>query len=76
MSAEDSAPGDLLVLVTDGLTEVFDAGDREFGLEGLKRVLAASAAQPLDEIGRRLLAASRAHGRQMDDQTLLLIRKT
>ena len=72
----DCAPGDLLVLVTDGLTEVFDAGDREFGLEGLKRVLAASAAQPLDEIGRRLLAASRAHGRQMDDQTLLLIRKT
>ncbi len=75
-SALDCAPGDLLALVTDGLTEVFDPADRELGLDGVKKVLAASATQPLDEIGRRLLAASRAHGPQLDDQTFLLIRRS
>jgi hypothetical protein len=33
------------------------------------------ADRPLDEIGRQILEASRAHGVQFDDQTLLLIRR-
>ena len=74
-AALDCAPGDLLVLITDGLTEVFDAGDHEFGMDGVKRVLAASASLPLREIADRIVAAARAHGAQLDDQTLLLIRR-
>ncbi len=31
--------GDMLALVADGLTEVFDAQDREFGMEPLKQIL-------------------------------------
>jgi hypothetical protein len=69
------APGDLLVLITDGLTDVFDAADREFGLEAVKRILQESARLPLAEIADRVLAAARAHGVQIDDQTLLLIRR-
>lgn len=33
-------PGDLLVILTDGLTEVFDGADREFGLDRLNDLIA------------------------------------
>lgn len=66
--------GDLLLLITDGLTEVFDARDREFGIEAIKDLLLASASLPLSEIANRIVSAARAHGVQIDDQTLLLIR--
>jgi phosphoserine phosphatase RsbU/P len=72
----DSRPRDLLALITDGLIEVFDAKDDEFGLERMKGVLAENAVRPLPEIADGLVAAARAHGAQLDDQTLLLIRRT
>jgi hypothetical protein len=69
--------GDLLALLTDGLTEVFDAHDRELGLDAMKTLLAASvpAGRPLREIGDAIVSAARAHGKQLDDQTLLLVRR-
>jgi hypothetical protein len=70
----DVQPGDLLALVTDGLFEVFDAKDRDFGLDGIKEVLASSAARPLADTASRLLERVRQFGAQLDDQTLLLIR--
>ena len=76
----DIQPGDLLALVTDGLFEVFDAKDRDFGLEGIKQVLASAAStgssndRPLADIASRLLERVREFGPQLDDQTLLLIR--
>jgi serine phosphatase RsbU (regulator of sigma subunit) len=74
-SAESSCEtGDLFVVLTDGLTEVFDRGDREFGLERVKEIITAHAGEPLDAIEARLLEAVRAHGPQLDDQTLLLVR--
>jgi serine phosphatase RsbU (regulator of sigma subunit) len=68
------APGDLFVILTDGLTEVFDRRDREFGLDGVKDLVRAHALEPLRDLQDTLLAAARAHGPQLDDQTLLLIR--
>jgi serine phosphatase RsbU (regulator of sigma subunit) len=68
-------PGELLALVTDGLTEVFDRQDREFGLDAVKAHLAAHADRPLREIAGSLLEAAAAHGAQTDDQTLLLVRR-
>lgn len=68
------ATGDVLALITDGLTEVTDRGGHEFGLEGVERVLAARAGLPLPGLFESLLDAIRAHGAQQDDQTLLLIR--
>ena len=73
----DVQPGDLLALVTDGLFEVFDAQDRDFGLSGIKEVLASAASstdRPLAAIASQLLDRARAFGPQLDDQTLLLIR--
>jgi serine phosphatase RsbU (regulator of sigma subunit) len=67
--------GDLLALITDGLTEVFDAQDRELGIDAIKQLLSASAALPLAQIADRVVAIARAHGTQIDDQTLLLIRR-
>jgi serine phosphatase RsbU (regulator of sigma subunit) len=69
------APGDMLVLITDGLTEVFDARDDEFGMDRVKDYLSRHATEPLERLARGLLAAVRAHGAQIDDQTILLIRR-
>jgi len=66
--------GDLFVILTDGLTEVFDHRDRELGLEGVKAVVCQQATAPLDAIEERLLEVVRAHGQQLDDQTVLLVR--
>ncbi|HYM22610.1 MAG TPA: PP2C family protein-serine/threonine phosphatase [Vicinamibacterales bacterium] len=74
-STIDAQQGDLLALITDGLIEVFDAQDRELGLDALKVLLLERAGRPLRDIAERLVAAARAHGRQLDDQTLLLIRR-
>jgi serine phosphatase RsbU (regulator of sigma subunit) len=68
------SPGDLFVIVTDGITEVFDGQDREFGFEQVKSIIRSSAGEPLEVIEHRLMAAARAHGAQLDDQTLLLVR--
>jgi hypothetical protein len=70
----DCGPGDLFLLVTDGLLEVEDANGQEFGLVGLKAVLARHATEPLGAIFQSLLGAARRHGRTSDDQTLLLVR--
>ena len=67
-------PGDLLVILTDGLTEVFDRADQEFGLDRLKNLIQQNATAPLETIEERVFSAVRAHGSQLDDQTLLLIR--
>jgi serine phosphatase RsbU (regulator of sigma subunit) len=67
-------PGDLLVILTDGLTEVFDSADHEFGLDRLKRLIAENATSALETIEERVFTVVRAHGQQLDDQTLPLIR--
>ena len=71
----DWQPGDLLALLTDGLLEVFDTQNRELGPAWARQVLAAHADRPLAEIAEQLLAGARAHGPQLDDQTVLLIRR-
>jgi hypothetical protein len=42
----------------------------------MKSLLAETAGRPLADIAARVFGAARAHGRQLDDQTLLLIRRT
>src|SRR5262249_4377496 len=69
-----SAPGDLFVILTDGLTEVFDGSDREFGLERVEALVSEHARAPLDRLQDALLTAVRGHGPQLDDQTVLMIR--
>jgi serine phosphatase RsbU (regulator of sigma subunit) len=70
------APGDVLLIITDGLTDVFDKKDREFGLGAVKHVLARVGSQRVDQILASIVAAARDHGSQLDDQTALVVRFT
>jgi len=74
-SSVECLPGDLFALLTDGLIEVFDSNRNELGLDWAKRMLRSTADQPLAATADRLLAEARAHGAQLDDQTVLLIRR-
>jgi hypothetical protein len=74
-SAVPCDAGDLFVLLTDGLTEVFDDTGEEFGLDRVKALVRDHADAPLERLEEILLAAVRAHGPQLDDQTMLLIRR-
>jgi len=69
------AAGDLLAIVTDGFTEVFDSKENELGMEQLKSMLLNHAEKPLPEIHQNLRTAALAFGKQSDDQTMLLIRR-
>ena len=65
---------DLFLMVTDGISEVPNAQDEEFGLERLQQLLAQHSAEPLPEIWERVMERVRQYGLQQDDQTLLLLR--
>jgi len=69
------SPGDVLVILTDGLTEVFDRKETELGLEPLKRALRESGSEPLEQIALRLQSVAREHGPPSDDQTMLIVRR-
>jgi hypothetical protein len=68
------AAGDLFVILTDGLTEVFDEKGEEFGTARLERIVEQHAHRPLAEIYAEVIKGARAFGPQLDDQTLLLAR--
>jgi len=69
-------PGDILALLTDGLPEVADDKDEQFGLERIGGILAEYGEHSLDELMARLFEMARRHGRQNDDETLILVRAT
>jgi hypothetical protein len=67
-------PGDILALLTDGLPEVEDAHNEQFGLERIGKIVALHADGPLTDLTDTLFAAVRQFGRQTDDETLVLVR--
>jgi serine phosphatase RsbU (regulator of sigma subunit) len=67
--------GDLLVVATDGVLEVCDRHEEEFGIERLEQTIEANARKPLEELSGAILTKARAFGKQTDDQTLLVIRR-
>ena len=72
------APGDLLVVYTDGITEAVDPFDEEFGLERLERLAISERAAPLAELRTSIEAALDEFVRGVpyaDDRTLLLLRR-
>ena len=69
-----SETGDIFVLLTDGLTEVFDGNGKELGIEPLKEALLQSSTQDLPRLSASLRQTSLNFGKQSDDQTALLIR--
>ena len=69
-------PGDVLLVLTDGFSEVFDANAGELGMEPIKSAFLKVADQPLSEIFEHLRNVSLSFGKQDDDQTMLLVRCT
>jgi Stage II sporulation protein E (SpoIIE) len=68
------SPRDLFLMVTDGITEVVDARDEEFGLTRLQELLTQHATRALPEIWDLIMREARQFGLQQDDQSLLLLR--
>jgi DNA-binding LacI/PurR family transcriptional regulator/serine phosphatase RsbU (regulator of sigma subunit) len=70
------APGDMMVLYTDGLIEGRSATGEQFGIERVMDLVRASAAAPVSAVYAKLLAAARAWTPvQQDDITLLVMRR-
>ena len=75
--------GDVVLIATDGILEV-NAGQSnpqksenpEYGIEALEALLKANLTMPLPELGATILKAVRSYGKQVDDQTLLLVRRS
>lgn len=70
----DIETGDILAIVTDGLTEIFNRRNEELGTGYIERLLAENAGGPLHEIAGKILKESERFGPITDDRTLLLIR--
>lgn len=65
---------DLFLMVTDGITEVANERDEEFGLTRLEQVLTQHSTKSLPEIWDLIMGDVKRHGVQQDDQSLLLLR--
>jgi len=70
----ETAPGDLLVVATDGILEVSDKSGEELGVERLKTVIGANTQTPLADLAVKILAVAQVFGKQVDDQTILIVR--
>src|SRR5580700_3303242 len=68
------SPHDLFLMVPDGISEVANARDEEFGLTRLQELLARNATRALPEIWDLIMHEVRQHGPQQDDQSQLLLR--
>lgn len=70
---------DIVVIATDGILEVNSAErsarGAEFGIEALETLVTSNAALPLPEMAAMILRTVRSFGKQVDDQTLLLVRR-
>ncbi len=66
--------GDVLLLLTDGLTEVFDKSGKEMGIGPVKDALKKSATQDLAKLCASIRNVALNFGKQDDDQTMLIIR--
>lgn len=67
-------PGDIIAMITDGLTEIFDRNDRELGSDHVEKTLIELAGDPLSAIATRVIRNSENFGKVADDRTLLLMR--
>ncbi|MBX3388693.1 MAG: serine/threonine-protein phosphatase [Phycisphaeraceae bacterium] len=69
-------PGDVVAIFSDGLVEVRDSSDREFGLAAANELIRGevAAGAPLHDVYDRVLRRVREFGPAADDQSLLLIR--
>ena len=75
--AFNAEPGDVMVLMTDGLLELFDCHDEMFGSERAGHVLQQHATDPSDEVIQTLVRAGFdwADGRAPEDDVTIVVIK-
>lgn len=72
------APGDVLVLLSDGIYEYESKQGMQFGEDGVARLLKYHHRLPMAELSKQILSATFEHGKgvsQQDDITLVLLRR-
>ena len=77
--ARTLAPGDLLVLYTDGVTEAANPEEEEFGLDRLVTLVREASARPVADVEAAIgegLAAFAAGVPFHDDRTIVVLRRT
>lgn len=67
--------GDVLVVVTDGLTEIFEEDGEEHGFSRISQALRDHSECPAKEIAGRILSSTNGRGTPSDDQSLLIVRR-
>jgi sigma-B regulation protein RsbU (phosphoserine phosphatase) len=70
------APGDLLCVYSDGITEALDAADEEFGIDRLSGLLGPETPARTCDAVFEAVSAFAGETPQYDDQTLLLVRRS
>jgi serine phosphatase RsbU (regulator of sigma subunit) len=70
-----SSTGDVFLVLTDGLSEVFDRHGKELGGDPIRSAFAQHAELPLTDLLCKLRAVAQEFGTQNDDQTILLVRQ-
>ena len=68
------ATGDLFIMLTDGILEVVNDADEEFGDDDIQTIVLANYDRPLADIVNLIAQAAHEHGVQDDDQTLVIVR--
>ena len=74
-SQVEFSSGDIAVLLTDGLTEAANQNDEEYGLERVKQQVTKHSGESLKFLCEMLLGEVRKFGKQIDDQSVLLVRR-
>lgn len=67
-------PGDLFLMFTDGVVEINNKQDEEFGLAAVQKILSLNPTRPLAEILSALINATNLHGTAEDDRSVLLVK--
>jgi len=57
---------DLFLMLSDGISEVPNENDEEFGLDRLEHLLGKNAAQPLPQLWELIMGEVKRHGVQQD----------
>jgi phosphoserine phosphatase RsbU/P len=71
------APGDLIVCLSDGITEAQEPDGELWEADAIEQILKQSRGAPVDEILNRLFRAANQHGssaEQADDMTAMVLR--
>jgi sigma-B regulation protein RsbU (phosphoserine phosphatase) len=72
-------PGDMVVLYTDGVTEIDDEQGRRFGSDGLAVIAHQFRSQPVEALAEEIVSLTKRYAGTRgyrDDFTLVLLRRS